>query len=548
MWALCSGFSTSKISELFFNVLSVLSSHLFTNIQVDTLYLDAPSPIVHLPLGSLQGTEENGIISFLGVPYAQPPVGSRRFSTASSTQGWPNTRVADTMPPLCIQSGVLFGNMSEDCLYLNIWVPSSVLPQTNQHDQKLFGKAASQSSVLVWIHGGAFQIGGLTNPTYPGGELARRTGNIVVAIQYRLGPLGFLLSPAILAENGEGNFGLSDQMVALRFISKNIAYFGGDPSSVTIFGESAGGGSVSWHLATPTSWPYFSKAIMESPGPAIFRTIDQSNTFTNSLSQTIGCSQSDSAQQLACLRTQPAKAFVSHTWSPPLGAIPTLDGTTTKFSPVQVMNQGKSRPNTPVIVGSNEQEGNFFAWTAGYSLQPSWLTIQLLEYLYFAPFFDSQQTATVQGFYSKYWAQPSTYFEGGSEMVADCLIDCLTVFMSNALSLKSGSPVYRYLFTHHPKDWIFGFLNATHTAEVAYVFGEGTFMGMRFTPDEERLSKNMSDMWGHFSRTGQPSSSLQDWPIYQGATEAGIRVIDTIPSWTQGWKHDICQKYLPYIL
>jgi carboxylesterase type B len=446
--------------------------------------------------------------------------------------------------------------MSEDCLYINIWVPDGAHASFSKKrsDSNFHVESAvvqGDTPVMVWIHGGAYQVGGATSPIYPGEELARRTGNIVVVIQYRLGPLGFLITPGMQAEDRRGNHGLLDQQLALRFINQYIGYFGGNTSAVCIFGESAGGGSVAWHLTNEGSWPFFTRAIAQSPGAQLYPSLKASLAVGQQVSRRVGCSQTDPAEQMKCLRGLPAASFADKIWDTPLGAIPSIDDFYTLHSPTILFAQGKSRPNTPVIVGSNEQEGNFFMWTTAFNTKATWPSIVALEWVYLTPFYNTAEIQQVQSFYNQYWNSPSTYFHGGSEMVGDVLIDCAVVFMSNFLSMSnSSSPVYRYLFTHKPQDWLFGKLNSTHLAEVPFVFNTAEFMGMRFTPEEIPLTNSMSDMWGRFTRYGSPTANSADWPPYDGHTQYPIRVFDLHPpqKFTSRWKYDICQKYLPFIL
>ncbi|HWI55747.1 MAG TPA: carboxylesterase family protein, partial [Bacillota bacterium] len=188
--------------------------------------------------GELQGVVKDGVASFKGIPFAAPPVGDWRWKAPQPVKPWSGVRKADAFGPGPIQDAfmaVMFGgspNLSEDCLYLNVWTPAK------SPDEKL--------PVMVWIYGGAF-ISGLTSlPVYDGTKLAQK-GVVLVSVAYRVGPFGFLAHPELSQESGKGSgcYGLQDQVAGLRWVKDNIAQFGGDPSRVTIFGESAGGISVS---------------------------------------------------------------------------------------------------------------------------------------------------------------------------------------------------------------------------------------------------------------------------------------------------------------
>ncbi len=198
-----------------------------------------PAPVVHAPVGAIAGRAEGAVNVFKGIPYAQPPVGAARWTPPRPVADWRDTREAMDFGPACVQPpsppGNLYGDtparMSEDCLSLNIWTPTD----------------AKKAPVFVWIHGGALTTGSSSESVYDGARIARQGGVVVVSINYRLGVLGWLAHPALSAESADGlsgNYGLLDQIEALRWVRRNIAAFGGDPANVTIAGESAGGLSV----------------------------------------------------------------------------------------------------------------------------------------------------------------------------------------------------------------------------------------------------------------------------------------------------------------
>ena len=220
-------------------------------------YADS-SVTVDAPAGPLKGQAQGTLNVFKGVPYAQPPVGKLRWKPPQPMQRWSNAKDASDFGPACIQpSGAMAGvyshdpiAMSEDCLTLNIWAP----------------KDARNAPVFFWIYGGAFWGGASSDPIYDGSQLARR-GVVVVTINYRVGVLGWFAHPQLDAESPlhiSGNYGLLDQIAALKWVKQNIAAFGGDPSNVTIAGESAGGLSVVYLMASPPARGLFSKAIAQS--------------------------------------------------------------------------------------------------------------------------------------------------------------------------------------------------------------------------------------------------------------------------------------------
>jgi para-nitrobenzyl esterase len=210
--------------------------------------------------GPVQGTVENGITIYKGIPFAAPPLGDLRWRAPKSAAPWKNVLQADKFAPACMQVPIVMPalgldalTVSEDCLYLNVWTPAK--------------SPKDKLAVMVWIYGGGFTIGGTSIGQYDGRNLAKK-GVVLVSIAYRLGAFGFLASPELSADQGghSGNYGLLDQIAGLQWVKKNIAAFGGDPGRVTIFGESAGGIAVSMLAASPLAKGLFTGAISESGG------------------------------------------------------------------------------------------------------------------------------------------------------------------------------------------------------------------------------------------------------------------------------------------
>jgi len=223
-----------------------------------TLWAASASPQVKTSSGVVEGKEEETVRAFLGIPYAAPPVGDLRWKPPVPAAKWSGVRKAAEFGAHCMQ-GDVFGDMvfrdpggSEDCLSLNVWVPSK--------------PSSSKLPVMVWIYGGGFVAGTTSEARQDGTHLAQK-GVVVVSLNYRLGIFGFLVHPELAKESGHnsaGNYGLLDQLLALTWVHENIAAFGGDPENVTIFGESAGSFSVSAQMASPLAKGLFQKAIGES--------------------------------------------------------------------------------------------------------------------------------------------------------------------------------------------------------------------------------------------------------------------------------------------
>lgn len=214
--------------------------------------------VVKLHSGPIRGVVEDGVRAYLGIPYAAPPVGELRWKPPQEVASWEDVRSCAAFGPSCPQPDEKLGTTySEDCLSLNVWAPAA--------------KPGDRLPVMVWIHGGAFNFGSGSLPEYNGRNLARK-GVVVVTSNYRLGPLGFLVHPLLSKESSHavsGNYGLLDQVAALRWVRRNIAAFGGDPDRVTLFGQSAGSRSVSLQMISPLSAGLFHGAIAQSGGPII---------------------------------------------------------------------------------------------------------------------------------------------------------------------------------------------------------------------------------------------------------------------------------------
>src|SRR5687768_1173526 len=240
-------------------------------------------PIVETPLGPVRGREAGGVRRFLGVPYAAPPVGALRFAPPAPHAGWAEPRDAASFGAAPIQPadalsrtlGLLGDHpQSEDCLTLNVFAPSAPAPPR---------------PVLVWLHGGAFQTGTAAGPAYDGARLAARGDAVVVTLNYRVGALGFLHTGA----PGCANLGLQDQLAALRFVRAAIAGFGGDPAQVTVFGESAGAGSIVCLLAMPGARGLFRRAIVQSAAPEGQLGADEAAERARILAEKLGGARAD---------------------------------------------------------------------------------------------------------------------------------------------------------------------------------------------------------------------------------------------------------------
>lgn len=313
----------------------------------------ATPPTLRIDSGQLTGIHDTatGVDAFKGIPYAAPPVGPLRWKPPQPVATWKGTRKADHFGPRCMQRPV-FGDMvfrsdgmSEDCLRLNVWMPAG-------------GKGQRKLPVLVYFYGGGFLAGDSSEPRYDGASLARK-GIITVTVNYRLGVFGFLALPALTKESphhASGNYGLLDQVAALRWVRRNIAAFGGDPERVTIGGESAGSMSVSALMASPLSKGLMQHAIGES-GAVLANLAPQPLALAETQGRAF--EKHAGADSLAQLRAMPARTLLDASADDSLaGFKPDIDGYFLPRSP-QAIYQAGAQAHVPLLVGSNSQEGSY---------------------------------------------------------------------------------------------------------------------------------------------------------------------------------------------
>ena len=307
--------------------------------------------IVHTTSGPVQGLDGMGVQAFLGIPFAQPPVGALRWAAPQKMAPWSQVFQATAFGPACTQSfayyaanprnckgytrGQCYG-YTEDCLTLNVWTPSTT----------------GSRPVMLWIHGGCYVSGSASDAEYNGSALATQEDVVVVSIQYRLGVFGFL-GDAILRsrdpKGSTGNYGLLDTVAALQWVHENIAAFGGNPNLVTIFGESSGAGSVSLLLGMKEAWPYYQRGIMESGAGSFWTYITLSGAHANfqKVVSTSKCSNSSSL--LSCIvstsQTIVAEAVDAVPCKDGCTWAPVVDGVLVRGTPLELAQSGSLRPD-----------------------------------------------------------------------------------------------------------------------------------------------------------------------------------------------------------
>jgi para-nitrobenzyl esterase len=441
--------------------------------------------IVQTSSGGLRGVTSDGVESYRGVPYAAAPVGELRWTPPQPATAWKGVRDATKFQPMCPQPP--FGDtpitqpMSEDCLFLNIWTTPKA--------------EAGQKPVMVFIHGGAYEGGSGSDPLYDGSNLARK-GVVAVTLNYRLGTLGFLAHPALSAaspEHASGNYGMLDQIAALKWVQKNIGSFGGDPSQVTIFGESAGGNAVMMLMASPLAKGLFSKVIAQSPvGGYRIPLLAEAEAMGAQLGA------------IKMLRALPADKLLAFNTklrprTPPLAPKtlpgPVLDNHFLTQQPAKHL----ANP-VPLIIGSNADEGAMFAPETTARTKAAF---DLGVTQVFGPL-----AAQALALYSP--KSDSDVMRQNAELVSDGLFNAAARYLASQVA-AAGQPVYRYVFSPDMAGRA-----PLHSDELRYVFGTTHLPGYTGLPaadDQDRgISTLMMNAWVHFAKTGSPSGGGFDWP------------------------------------
>ncbi|HUR41064.1 MAG TPA: carboxylesterase family protein [Verrucomicrobiae bacterium] len=459
-------------------------------------------PVVNPPAGEVEGRAEGGVRVFRGIPYAMPPVGAARWKPPAPMARWNGVRKAVEFGAACVNPTPTMKTiytltpmpMAEDCLTLNVWAPA----------------AAKNAPVFLWIHGGALWAGSSREPLYEGARLAER-GMVVVSINYRLGPLGWLAHPELSRESPlgiSGNYGLLDQLAALRWVHDNVGAFGGDPANVTIAGESAGGLSVMYLMASPEARGLFAKTIAQSAYMISTPTLAQDKHGTPSAeSSGLKLAAALKAPDLAALRAMDAATLTDAARTAgflPMGAV---DGRVLPRQLVDVFDKGEQAP-VPVLAGFNSGE------------------IRSLRML--APPPPATSAEYVKAIREKYRDRADAFLklypgDNAQESILANTRDALYGWTAERLVRKQsalGAPSYLYLFDHgYPAATEAG-LHGFHAAELPYVFGtfDGTPPAWPKIPEtaaERKLSDAMLDYWTSFARSGKPQTgNAPDWPAY----------------------------------
>jgi len=475
---------------------------------------DNDPTLVQTDKGTVRGRATGTAIEFLGIPYAAAPTGALRWKPPQAAAAWAGERDATQIAAHCPQPDTPFGSASvtEDCLFLSVRRPQGDGP----------------FPVMVWIHGGGLWLG--QSDEYDPTRIVQE-GAVVVTLNYRLGILGFLSHPALSGESADavsGNYGLLDQQAALRWVRDNIARFGGDPGNVTLFGESAGGLSVSSQLASPAAAGLFHKAIIQS-GSYSLEQPPLAAAETNGLAfgNAAGCA----AQDLACLRGLTVAQVLTAQGFPPTGYVPTVDGKLLPRSVAAAFDRGQFN-RMPMMAGSN---GNEFSLLSAFLFDLVPAAAGGLGPVTDANY-PSALAITLQVFgIDKAPAAVDAEYAGAALPSRADTIDAIGTdgaFACRAREavrrLSQYTSVYAYEF-NDPNAPMFllppvrAAWGAFHASELQYLFDLPVRAGATptaFTADQRRLAAEMVASWTRFARSGMPNTGAATWPAYTAAADS----------------------------
>jgi para-nitrobenzyl esterase len=495
------------------------------------------------PQGPVQGVDRGMSCAFLGVPYALPPVGARRWKAPQPLPASSTVFPATTPPPSCpnVNTGSPAGN--EDCLKVNIWAPDP-LP--------------AGAPVIVWFHTGSFLAASANFASHNGQRLAEETGVIVVAANYRLGPLGFLAHPALAAEEpSTGNYGLLDQQAVLAWVRDNIAAFGGDPANLTIAGTSAGGDSVGLHLVAPGSAGLFQRAVIESGTPTIrWPSLAEAEAQGQAFATALGCP--DAATAAGCLRLKTAAEVLTALAVGSQQVIeqpnrvfwqPIVDGVAIPDQPRTLFAAGTFH-HVPTIVGTTRDEAFGAFLTRSF---PSGLTDDA-----YAQWVQTEFGNDAAAVLTRY---PVGSFASPSEALARLVTDAQFVCESRRLS--------RYLSDEHLPSFLFSYEyviddlapgRVIHGVESNILFNNAyvppQFASHALTAADTALHQAMAGYWTRFAASGDPNTedeSVTHWPMFRfplGPGRGADRhlILDTVIRADKRLRESACDFWEPFFL
>ena len=460
--------------------------------------------LAKIDTGAVRGVAVEGTVSFKGIPFAAPPVGELRWRVPQLVKPWQGELAVDKFGPACMQADNV--PKSEDCLTLNVWRTTAA--------------SASPLPVMVWIHGGAMVHGSAA--IYPLDAMAAK-GVVLVSMNYRLGRFGFFAHPALAAEAPDevrGNYGYMDQLAALQWVKRNIAAFGGDPNQVTIFGESAGGGSVLAHLVSPMSRDLFKRAIIESPGtPGPRAHVIPSSDLATAEKIAVDWARAvsvtgEATAALKQLRALPVQTLLGGLSggetiealalgrTPPGMAMSIIDG---RFlvEPVETALAIGHQAMVPTIIGANDRD-----LPVGFAKSKEDL---------FAPF--GPNATAARTIYDPLGDQ--TLDELKQQVFADAvMVEPVRHFVNEMV--RAGQPVWLYRFAYVSEAQRGLNMGTLHGLEIPFVMNvPSALVGPdKVTPTDEAMAALTSAYWVYFGLTGDPNGGrLPNWPRYDPAVD-----------------------------
>lgn len=507
--------------------------------------------------------------AWFGIPYAQKPVGELRFRHPRPIENWGDEILnTTTLPHSCVQiidtvfgdfSGAAMWNpntdMQEDCLYINIVSPRP---------------RPKNAAVMLWVFGGGFYSGTATLDVYDSKIMVSEENIIYVSMQYRVASLGFLFFDTA---DVPGNAGLFDQLMALEWVKDNIAYFGGNPNNITLFGESAGAVSVSLHLLSPLSRNLFSQAIMQSgaaTAPWAIISREESVLRGMRLAEAVQCphSRTEMKAMIDCLRKRSAEELVNNEWGT-LGIcefpfVPIIDGSFLDEMPIRSLAHQNFK-KTNILMGSNTEEGYYFILYYLTELFPKEENVGITREQYLQavkelnPYVNDVAKQAIVFEYTD-WLNPEDPVKNRNsldKMVGDYHFTCGVNQFAHRYA-ETGNNVYTYYYKHRSKNnpWP-TWTGVMHADEINYVFGEPMNPGKNYSPEEIEFSKRIMRYWANFARSGNPSLNPNGeytkvhWPVHTAYGREYLSLAVNSSSVGHGLRVKQCafwQKYLPQLM
>ncbi|XP_077563360.1 acetylcholinesterase-1-like [Haemaphysalis longicornis] len=522
---------------------TVIALLLITTQSVLSYKITKLNPLVKTHSGLVRGFKEDvfglTVDTFLGIPYAEPPVGKLRFMRPVPVKPWLREFRALFLPPSCVQPSVYFNRIinitgderSEDCLYLNVWAPA---PES-------WGPKDQLKAVMVFFHGGAFFFGSTNWHFYDGSRLAALGDVVIVTVNYRLGPLGFMNAKGRLGKP-LGNQGLHDQHLAMLWVKQNIRYFGGDENTVTLFGQSAGSISIGYHLVSPSSKGLFRRAIMQSGSPywtvgqmekedsftkaaVKLRCVDRGAEEVTDFDSALSCLQEKNASDiLSALQSRNGR--VQLTYHPSHG-----DDLVPKDVPDAI--RGGFVNDVDLLVGVVRDEGSVFI---EYYMSPvlDFTDVSRMQkgtmdvyFMLLFRFLHQKNVQEIRDFYLETATEePSSFLKNTSNAMGDFAFLCPLQFFAEDFARRNNS-VYFYEFAHRPSySWNAEWAGVTHFEEIPFMFGYALDNELfNITQEERALALFMMYTWTHFAKTGQvPDINGKRWPPFSASKPSYVEL------------------------